>query len=537
MRWEWNLLGFLRSELAGSPARWRATLRTTVAVAIAITLIMALDVPEGEFLLVTLFVCTPIDAGASFDKARLRMLGTLGGGAIGILATILVVDKPWLFLPIQALIVGVAMFFARTTTAPYAFILGAAIVIMVLPLYPTTPAANIETALWRTVLTTLGVLIAIAAQLLLWPDDPEVLLLESVAGRVRDTHALLARLATLRPGDRLSAAEEGVAVPGVSGQLDLLKSAEIRSRWLRQRHAEQIALITLVQLLVTAARRLARLATVCALPAWALARVERARQSCERVAAALSARRPVDRAIALPPPPMPRDTRASDLDLEAVAALEELERALALLPDSTAFLSDEYGTPKVPAGEPLGEQRLLTPACSLQNGEAIRFAIKVALAVTICGMLLEVTNQPGLVTALITCPLIAQSFVGAGLRRATLRLAGGLAGGAIALLVIVACMPAMQTLASFLVVASLAFGLAAWVITGSSRISYVGLQMAIVMALSIVQARAPTTDLAPAVNRIGGVLLGIVVMGIVDVTLWPVFGDTALRRTLADALR
>jgi len=103
--------------------------------------------------------------------------------------------------------------------------------------------------------------------------------------------------------------------------------------------------------------------------------------------------------------------------------------------------------------------------------------------------------------------------------------------------VIVGLMPAMETIASYLVVASIAFGLAAWVLTGSSRISYVGLQIAILLALTIVQSRAPTTDLSPAADRILGVLLGIVVMGMVDVTLWPVFGDTALRGMLADALR
>jgi multidrug resistance protein MdtO len=533
VRWEWEFLGFLRNELAASPARWRATLRTTLAVMITVVLIMALDVPEGEFLLVTLFVCAPIDAGASIDKARLRMFGTLAGGAIGTLTALLSLDKPWLFLPIQALVMGLAMFFARTTTAPYAFILGAITVVMVVPLYPTSPAASLEIALWRTGLTTLGVLIAIASQLLFWPDDPEVLLLDSVTGRVRDTETLLARVATLRPGDHLSATEEGIAVTGVSAQLDLLKSAETKSRWLRQRHAEQIALITRVQILVTAARRLVRFATLAPIPQWAPARVDRARRGCEEVRRALSARRPVERILATEPP----RAAPSSFEIEAAAALEELERVLALLPDATRFLADWQVTAPGPAGEPLAEQRLLTPACTPRNGDAIRFALKVALATTLCGVFLEATNLPGLATALITCPVIAQSFVGAGLRRATLRLAGALAGTVIALVVIVGLMPAMETIASYLVVASIAFGLAAWVVSGSSRISYVGLQIAILLALTIVQSRAPTTDLAPAADRILGVLLGIVVMGMVDVTLWPVFGDTALRRMLADALR
>jgi multidrug resistance protein MdtO len=538
LRWEWDLLGFLRRELAPAPGRWRATLRATVSVVIGITLIMALDIPEGEFLLVTLLVCTPMDAGASLDKARLRMFGTLAGGAVGILATVVVVDKPWLFLPLQATVIGVAMFFARTTTAPYAFILAGIVVVMVMPLYPATPGANVEVALWRTGLTTVGVLLAMAAQLLLWPDDPEVLLLRNLADRVRDTETLLGRLVTMRPGERAAMAEEGVAVTGVAGQLDLLRNAETKSRWLRQRHAEQIVLITLVQLLVTAARRLMRIAATGALPEWALPRIERARAGCVRVWTALATRRALEPSVAIPPLPAP-DPGASMVDLEAAAALEELERAIAQLPETTGFLSQGPTTTASapwPVRQPLAEQRVLTPACNLRNTEAIHFALKVALATVVCSIVLEATRKPELSTALITCVVIAQSFVGAGLRRAMLRLAGAVAGAFVTLIVIVACMPSMDSLASYLVATCVAFGVAVWVITGSSRISYAGLQMGIVMALTIVQTRAPTIDLAPAADRILGILLGIVVMGTVDIALWPVVGDTALRRTLADAL-
>jgi multidrug resistance protein MdtO len=538
VRWEWALLGFLRRELAPAPGRWRATLRATLSIVIGITLIMALDIPEGEFLLVSLLVCTPIDAGASLDKARLRTLGTLAGGAVGILATVLVVDKPWLFLPLQATVIGCTMFLVRTTTAPYAFLLAGIVVVMVIPVYPGTPAANVEVALWRTGLTTVGVLLAVVAQLLFWPDDPEVLLLRDLAQRVRDAERLLARLLALPPGDRLSTAEEGIAVTGVSGQLDLLKNAETRSRWLRQRHAEQIVLITLIQLLVTAARRLMRIAATGSLPGWAMPRIEWARAGCLRVQAVLAAHRGLEPMVATPAPPAP-GPEASLVELEAAAALEELERAITQLPEATGFLSQGSTTtasaPR-PVREPLAEQRLLTPACNLRNTEAIRFALKVALAAALCSIVLEATNKPELSTALITCVVIAQSFLGAGLRKALLRIAGAVAGSLVTLVVIVACMPSMQSLASYLVVTGVAFAISVWVITGSSRISYAGLQMGIVMALTIVQTRAPTIDLAPAVDRILGVLLGIIVMGTVDVALWPVFGDTALRRTLADAL-
>jgi multidrug resistance protein MdtO len=537
VRWEWNLLAFLRRELAPSPARWRAALRTTLTAVIASGLIMVLHAPEGEFLLVTLFVLMPADAGASLDKARLRAAGTLGAGAIALVALVLVSDKPWLFLPIQALVIAVAMFFARTTTAPYAFVLGAVTFVLILPLYPSDPSADLERLLWRTALTTLGVLMATGAQLLLWPDDPEVLLLDDLAGRVRDTESLLALLRAVRPGERLAPVQQGVAVTGVSGQLDLLKNAEARSRWLRQRHTEQIALITSVQLLVTAGRRLAQLAGVHPLPGWAAPRIDRIRDACAAARLALAERRTMDVGVALPVAALPH--AASDTELEVAAALEELERAFTRLPAATGFLTQgttTTATAPAPLREPVAEQRLLTPACTLANADAIRFALKVALATTICGVFLEATNLSGLGTSLITCAVMAQSFIGAGLRKALLRLSGALAGTVVTLVVILVLIPNMETLASYLVMATVTFGLAAWVVAGSSRIGYVGLQMALVLALTLVQSTAPTIDLGVPADRILGILLGILVMGLVDVSVWPVFGDTALRRTLAEAL-
>jgi len=537
VRWEWDLLAFLRRELAPSPARWRAALRTTLLAVIASGLIMVLHAPEGEFLLVTIFILMPADAGASLDKARLRLAGTLGAGAIALVALVLVSGKPWLFLPIQALVIAVAMFFARTTTAPYAFVLGAITFVLILPLYPTDPSADLERLLWRTALTTLGVLMATGAQLLLWPDDPEVLLLDDLAGRVRDTESLLALLRAVPPGERLAPVQQGVAVTGVSGQLDLLKNAEARSRWLRQRHTEQIALITSVQLLTTAGRRLAQLAGAYPLPGWAAPRIDRIRDACAAARLALAERRTMDIGVAPPVTAFPH--AASDTELEVAAALEELERAFTRLPAATGFLTQgttTTATAPAPLREPVAAQRLLTPACTLANADAIRFALKVSLATTICGVFLEATHLPGLGTALITCAVMAQSFIGAGLRKALLRLSGALAGTVVTLLVILVLIPNMETLASYLVMATVVFGLAAWVVAGSSRIGYVGLQMTLVLALTLVQSTAPTIDLGVPADRILGILLGILVMGLVDVSVWPVFGDTVLRRTLAEAL-
>jgi uncharacterized membrane protein YccC len=59
---ERQFFAFLRRELAPSPARWRATLRIVMTCAVATTLIMSFHIPDGEYLIATLFVVSQSDA-------------------------------------------------------------------------------------------------------------------------------------------------------------------------------------------------------------------------------------------------------------------------------------------------------------------------------------------------------------------------------------------------------------------------------------------------------------------------------------------
>lgn len=529
--WERNLFTFVRREMAASPARWHATLRTALACAICITLVMVLQIPQGEFLMVTLFIVAKTDAWASVNRAVLRVVGTLFGGALAIVAIITIGDKPWLMLPLQGLVVAVTLFFNRTSTAPYAFFIGGVTYLLVAPEFISTPGFDIERGLWRTLLTTVGALIGTASQLFFWPDHPERLLLDDLTRRLSMVEGFIARHANRRLGDP-------VDETGMASQLDLLKEAEAMSAYLRQRHAEQIKLIVDVQRLTSAVVRLShRNLDLATLPPWLWARLDAVRAESARLRQAIATRRapaPTPQAVAVPTP-----TPASAGEVEALAAIEEMESALAGLPRLLAFLD----TP--PEGglhgellprEPIAQTTLFTPACTLANTEVLQHAIKGGLAASICGLIYVSIHRPELSTCVITCLVVAQSTVGAGRYKSILRLVGTFLGGLGALLAILVLIPNMTSLASLLVVSTPLFAAAAWVVSGSSRVSYIGMQMAIALSLVLINGLAPTVDLAPAFDRFIGVLLGTVVMGIVDQAVWPVFAHKAIRRKLAQAL-
>jgi uncharacterized membrane protein YccC len=104
VRWEHDLLAFLRRELAPTPTRWRVASRLTIACTLAVALVGALHDPEGEFILVSLFVVSLGNGGASLERGAQRLLATLAGGALAIAALVLCADKPWLLYPIHGVV-------------------------------------------------------------------------------------------------------------------------------------------------------------------------------------------------------------------------------------------------------------------------------------------------------------------------------------------------------------------------------------------------------------------------------------------------
>ena len=155
------------------------------------------------------------------------------------------------------------------------------------------------------------------------------------------------------------------------------------------------------------------------------------------------------------------------------------------------------------------------------NPAHVQFALKVTFAAMFCYIVYEAIDWTGIHTAFITCTFIALESTQATLYKGTLRIAGCVIGGTLALFTIVFLMPHMETIASLVVVVAFACAIAGWVATGSERISYAGLQMAFAFFYSIFQGYAPDTDLDNVRNRVVGILFGLIVTGLVFQYIWP----------------
>ena len=146
-----SLGDILGVELAATPGRWAATMRFVLACVIATPLIMTLQVPYGYYVIVTIFIVSQADSGASIRKAGLRILGTLIGGGIGLFFLIATIDRPWVRIPILGPLCAFFIFVSTTTTSPYLGTLGGITVALVL----TAPSGT-DVAGATAVVTILG---------------------------------------------------------------------------------------------------------------------------------------------------------------------------------------------------------------------------------------------------------------------------------------------------------------------------------------------------------------------------------------------
>jgi multidrug resistance protein MdtO len=79
--------------------------------------------------------------------------------------------------------------------------------------------------------------------------------------------------------------------------------------------------------------------------------------------------------------------------------------------------------------------------------------------------------------------------------------------------------------------------LGAWVSAGGERISYAGIQIVFTFSLAFLEDFGPSSNLTEIRDRMVGILLGVGISTLIQVSLWPEGEGDALRRKLSAMLR
>jgi multidrug resistance protein MdtO len=185
---------------------------------------------------------------------------------------------------------------------------------------------------------------------------------------------------------------------------------------------------------------------------------------------------------------------------------------------------------------PSSKVPILIPG-ALRQPETIAFALKVSLCATLCYIIYLAVGWPGISTSIATVFITGLGTSGAIKQRLIFRVAGSLIGGLLfALGSTVFLFPHMDSITSLVFLVTAVTFFAAWV-AGGRQFGFVGLQIAFSFDLVVFAGFSAPTQLAPARDRLVGILLALVIMAFVFDQIWPVRTVTAMRSALATVLR
>jgi multidrug resistance protein MdtO len=514
-------LSWLRLELAPFPGRETLTLRMVVAVVVVTIVSMTLQVPETAVSAYMVFFVTKENRVVTTLTGVLMVVGVTIAIAASLLLSRFTFDYPELRIPVMAGTVFAGMYLLRVfVIGPLAFAIGFVIAITQ-SMGEGAPDADslVRAFLWAWVALVYPIILTVVINQLLLPVDPWHALVRELAQRLDAGASALERaIKEGMTGGQRDINLLNLATRGSVPLLTHLKLAEMHDAHLKDRHALLVGVIAASERLAPAA------AMLDMMPPQSLSENDRRCAQgllveLARLKTALREQNPV-----LPINPtdcVPTLPELRELQLAAVAFHDALDG-------------------KAPAGEKAAAAKpkmsLFVPD-ALTNPAHVRYALKVTLAAMSCYFIYTGLDWSGIHTAFITCCFIALENTGATLRKGWLRLGGCCIGGLLGFLSIMYLVPHMESIVSLILLAAGGAALAGWVASGSERVSYAGLQIALAFFMCIFQGFAPDTDFDTIRDRLAGIVLGILVSTAVFRYLWPEHALERLRAVLAKVLR
>jgi len=526
-----GLAPFLAAELKDFPGRRVAAFRLFI-VSLTIALVsQALHVPPLGA--IALLICLSYDAYANAGQSLMFGLRQLGyiivTTLLSVLTLMLAGNEVWLLLPLSFVIMAAALFHARLTAWPT----GIALWYSVAVLYsPSEPAQGIYNALWN--IPIIGVL-AIGAwtvvHLTIQPQDPQKLLKASIAEQLAAVESILStRLADsgVTIPDRVIAT---LSSPGSFGKvIGLLANAELIHPSTHKRHDTYLALLLEIDGLRQIALWLDQALKVeyraQPMNPEKLNVYLALRSACATLRQGVEASRDVSMQV---------ETLLADDVLHRYALqthpslLTSIWRALQRI---AGLLHDLHQPAPKPDSKALEDETDDNEADGwfpawvgydfwARHADSLQFGIKFSLGAILCTLIIESLAWPGINTAIPTCLVAAQTSLGADYRLSLLRLSGAALGGLCAYFYVLVFQSQFDTIAGFVLATTPFWAIAAWISSGSERIAYMGRQLGFSFALFVLHDFGPVADLYLPRDRVIGILLGVIVMGVIDYALWP----------------
>jgi multidrug resistance protein MdtO len=496
--WLW-FREFIRWEVAPYPGRMNTVIRMTIAATLVMIIVVTFRIPNAALAGLFSILLARENLAATWRGGQFIVLGFVLASLYTLLGMMLFRGYPitHFFWVIGSLYL---VFFIMRTTTNYAAAVAFAIPIGVaLPVWDRAfpSEVQVEGTLWPIVIIAVGAGATVATEAIYRifdHSDPLVAYVDDLLLAVQQVaESFAAHHAPPKPVlDRVL-------------QYNMIGTGRLRTTLQRQgldptRRAQRSALISLAGRLIGLAADLER-----TLPPPGEDDAIRLRALSQRLAAIRRELRESG-AISASTPALEGQPSSS------FPVLQDMERTVALI---TEVFQGEIvdGSQKAPGGD--WWRSLLVPD-AFQNPEYLRFAFAGCLAATICYVLYNALDWPGIFPSVLTCIVTALSTIGSSFQAQFLRLAGFVAGGVVlGISAQILILPAIDSVFGFALFFAGVTAIAAWFATSSPRLSYFGVQMALAFYFVNLQDFKVQTDLTIARDKAIGALLGILAMGFI----------------------
>ncbi len=514
-------------DLQPTPGRVSATLRITLASVLTLLVLMTLQMPFASLGLYFVFLVGRDSPAVSIRSGVLFLLTLLTAAALELAVVILTDNDPMarvISVAVVSFLAGILM--VASSLSPLASVCGFIFCTLIATWENHVPSnALVEGSLWLVATAGVAVVCSVAVEYIFGTQHPAEKLQEQRHMRYRALEKMFNLYAAGVTAGELSEAALGVARLAVNGQAGM---QELYNK-IVERNLDVGELPVGTRVRITMLAQLMDLAAAFATqyPAGVAPALQ---QRCAHIAGHCHELR-LRITSSVNEEPDAHDPGVASTLLERV---EANLRTILSMPSNGSGSAAERNKEMVAL--PSRKAPFLVPG-AIKHKETVAFALKISLCVTLCYILYHAVDWPGISTSVTTVLITGLSSSGAIKQKLIFRIAGAIIGGLILGLGATAFLfPYMDSITSLVVLVTVIASISAWCAAGR-RFNYVGLQIAFSFYLVAFEGFSAPTELAPARDRLIGILLALVVMAFVFDQLWPVRTVTTMRQSLASILR
>ena len=514
---------FLKDELSPYPGRTALVARMIMAATVVMMICMVFGIPYAFQGAIYALIVSRESSQATL-KSAVSILASTGIGAVYLLASVWFVIS----IPTAHLLWVIASFFlgfyAISTIKNFGASSTFAIMLCVgVPIWDRHLSAetNVEDTLRLCLASAIGVVVTVGVEILFSRIKPGEDIVAGVTDRIAAVENLLVCFANNCPADQSTQANvERLAIVGTS----MLRRILQRSAY-APNYAEQMgAVIALTGRIVDLA---ANLRSPTHLSGDDREQIRLLSENVGSVRAAL---------LAQGTPHLNTFHVAQGNVPPAIPFIAEMDKTIQLMKEVLiGSQSLSVFAPQPSSGDPPPSFFVRD---ALTNVAHIQFAVKGCLTASLCYIIYNGLDWPGISTAVTTCFLTALSTVGSSRQKQVLRISGALVGGfLIGMGSQVFILPYVDSIAGFTILFIFVTAFASWFMTSSPRLSYFGVQIAVAFYLIHLNSFAIEPSLSIARDRVVGILLGLIMMWLVFDQLWGASALSDMKRAFLSAVR